>query len=1006
MILKRERFLLQSADNNLQLRGLLVDHSGAMWLHGRSTFTKYEADLDRWTHFENSPLDTTTVHVGDKISTYQDRSGLIWVGSECCGVGVFNPLPDKFPRLKPDVSDVKDHGSLNIGAVYETDDAVWMTSRLALIKFDRQTGENKTYSHEPSDPSSLGEGHSLVALDKDSQGNFWLGGTGGTGLNYFDQTNEAFVVYRHDPNDPNSLSDPDDSVLSIRVDNGNGLIWVGTRSGGLNLFDPDSETFQVYKHDPNDSNSLVDNNVRVIHIDSSGVLWLGSWFKGLTRFDPKDGLFTRFQHDPLDTGNSLASNTIYAINEDRDGTIWVGTSAGLSKFYADRGSFLSYREKNGLPGDSIRGIIPDDQGYLWLSTNRGISKFDYNEIAFENFDITDGLQSNEFSENAYFKGATGELFFSGPEGVNVFSPENMARNLYPPPVLITEFLLFNESVPIENEGALLAQDISVTDQISLDHTQSVFTIKFSAFSYLYPEKNRFAYKLEGFDSDWILIDSNNPSATYTNLDPDTYIFHVKARNNDGVWNEVSQTLTINVIPPWWQTWWAYSAYIIASMSMILGVIRWRTYQTEAANRQLETLVAARTRDLKLSSEVARQATTELDIYKLLPQLTEKMQKAFDLYFVSVFLYDSDSESLVLEAGNGRTEHLINKNVSFHIDEQPSLVAKAGREKRHVVINDVSSEPVQELNADLPDTQSEIVLPMLVGDNLIGVLNMHSEVKDRFTQNDIEIYSTLAEQIAIAVNNAQLYASQITLAKELRQADQVKTQFLSSMSHELRTPLNGIINFTEMVASGMIGDVNEEQRELLGYSLESSEHLLSLINDVLDITKIQAGQLNLFLEDDTNIYDELMSVIYIISPMIRNEQVTLVKDIDDNLPLIRADRRRIRQIFLNLASNAVKFTHEGTITICAKYQKDHILFAFIDTGPGISEEMQSAIFEPFVQAVDGIKAAEGTGLGLPITKSLVEAHGGRLWIESKEGEGSAFFIRLPIPNVASTTTVKG
>ena len=231
--------------------------------------------------------------------------------------------------------------------------------------------------------------------------------------------------------------------------------------------------------------------------------------------------------------------------------------------------------------------------------------------------------------------------------------------------------------------------------------------------------------------------------------------------------------------------------------------------------------------------------------------------------------------------------------------------------------------------------------------------------------------------------------------ELRRSDLMKNQFLSSVSHELRTPLNAIINFVEMVALGLVGPVTEEQKELLNNSLKSSTHLLQLINDILDISKIQAGKLTLFIEQDVDLYSVLNTAIDTVQPMFNEKQVELIQDIDNNLPLISGDKRRIHQVLLNLLSNAIKFTNEGTVTLSVKLEDTEVMFAVIDTGIGIALDAQSAIFEPFVQTADGIKMEQGTGLGLPISRSLVQAHGGELWMESQPGEGSAFYFNLPI-----------
>jgi len=199
----------------------------------------------------------------------------------------------------------------------------------------------------------------------------------------------------------------------------------------------------------------------------------------------------------------------------------------------------------------------------------------------------------------------------------------------------------------------------------------------------------------------------------------------------------------------------------------------------------------------------------------------------------------------------------------------------------------------------------------------------------------------------------------------------------------------------MVALGLVGPVTEEQKELLNNSLESSTHLLQLINDILDISKIQAGKLTLFIEPEVDLYSVLNTVIETIQPMFKDKQVELIQDIDNNLPLISGDKRRIRQVLLNLLSNAIKFTDEGTVTLSVNVEDTEVMFAVIDTGIGIAPDAQSAIFEPFVQTANGIKLEQGTGLGLPISLSLVQAHGGELRMESQPGEGAAFYFSLPI-----------
>jgi signal transduction histidine kinase len=411
---------------------------------------------------------------------------------------------------------------------------------------------------------------------------------------------------------------------------------------------------------------------------------------------------------------------------------------------------------------------------------------------------------------------------------------------------------------------------------------------------------------------------------------------------------------------------------------------------------LEQRVVDRTRDLQIASDVSRQITQILSLEELLPRLVKKTKSGFNLYFASVFLYDHEARRLVLEAGTGSAGSQMKADgLAFAIDAVPSLIVQAGRERQAVIAEDTSQSDAYLAIPHLPDTRSEAAIPMIIQGELIGVLDLHSNEVGRFTGADLQILTTLAEQIAVAIENARLYQEQVNVAEQLRTVDKMKSQFLSSMSHELRTPLNAIINFTEIVAMGLVGPVTDEQKELLDNSLVSSTHLLHLINDVLDISKIQAGMLALFVEQDIDLYQEIKTVIEMVFPMFQGKTIELIQELEDNLPLITGDKRRIRQILLNLLSNAIKFTDEGSVTLCASSQEDKIMFAVIDTGTGIPPEALSVIFEPFVQTIDGIKLEQGTGLGLPISRSIVQAHGGELWVESQPGKGSTFYFSLPI-----------
>jgi signal transduction histidine kinase len=254
----------------------------------------------------------------------------------------------------------------------------------------------------------------------------------------------------------------------------------------------------------------------------------------------------------------------------------------------------------------------------------------------------------------------------------------------------------------------------------------------------------------------------------------------------------------------------------------------------------------------------------------------------------------------------------------------------------------------------------------------------------------------ASEAVLEQRVAERTAELVSAKEEAEKANKVKSQFLASMSHELRTPLNAILNFSQFVAFGMLGAVNDEQVDVLNKITSSGQHLLSLINDVLDISKIESGALTLFVEDGIDLRDELRAVEASGRALLGDKPVALTVGVDEDVPPVVGDRRRIRQIMLNLVSNACKFTDEGRVTIHLQQKTGgEVLLTVQDTGPGIAPEDHTAIFETFRQTEAGLRHSEGTGLGLPISLRLAEAHGGRLWLESAPGQGATFYVALPV-----------
>ncbi len=346
------------------------------------------------------------------------------------------------------------------------------------------------------------------------------------------------------------------------------MLWVGTPKG-LNRFDREKEIFKHFKNVPGNPNSVSNNYINTIYEDQSNILWIGTE-GGLNQFHAESETFSHWKREPGNP-NSLSNNIVSSIWEDDEGILWIGTSGGgLNKFDRKKETFKHYLEKDGLPNSVIYSILGDDEGNLWMSTNKGISKFNPKKETFKNYDARDGLQSNEFQGGAYYKSDDGEMFFGGINGFNAFYPQEIKDNPHVPPIVITNFQILNESVEIGQESPL-KQAITETREIVLSYKDYIFSFDFAALDFSNPEKNRYAYKMEGLDKDWIYGDSKKRFATYTNLDPGEYVFRVIGSNNDGIWNQEGASIKITIVPPFWETWW-FTLFLLVSFAVLSYVI--------------------------------------------------------------------------------------------------------------------------------------------------------------------------------------------------------------------------------------------------------------------------------------------------------------------------------------------------------------------------------------------------------------------------------------------------
>lgn len=542
---------------------ILEDRQGLLWVGtfagGLNRFDRMKGRFTHYTHDSSVPYSLSSNNV---VTLCEDRSGILWIGSYHGGVDKLDPHQYKFEHFKNTPANPNSLSHNAVRAIYQDRaGTLWIGTyggglNKMITSTERDNDSLRFFHYRADRRKAYGlRSDYITAITEDRTGTLWVGTTGG-GLHALDPTRRHFTSHQNAPQIPHSLSS--NAVTAIYEDH-TGTLWVGTGGGGLNRFDRERKRFKSYQNDAANLHSLSNNSIHTIYEDRSGALWIGT-YRGLNKFDRGTETFMSYQHR-LDDQRSLSNDYIYAIYEDEAGTLWVGTSDGLNKLDRTQGEFKSYCEQDGLPNNVICGILADDHGALWISTLKGLAKFDPSTETFRCYDVSDGLQSNMFTIGAFFKNRDGKMFFGGINGFNRFHPDRIKENAFAPPIVLTALKVFDKSIS-------LASGQQNPHAIELHHTDNFITFEFAALSYSHPDRNQFAYKLEGLDRDWIYCGTQN-TASYTDLPPGRYIFHMKGANHDGVWNEAGASLSIFIAPPFWRTWWFYG---LVSTTLVLFVL--------------------------------------------------------------------------------------------------------------------------------------------------------------------------------------------------------------------------------------------------------------------------------------------------------------------------------------------------------------------------------------------------------------------------------------------------
>ncbi|MFQ6115386.1 MAG: two-component regulator propeller domain-containing protein, partial [bacterium] len=538
------------------IKSLYLDESGKIWIATYSNgISRFDAETEKFQHFRHDPADPSSLGHDYVTSFCEDRFGYIWLGT-WAGISRFDPVSETFTHFKNDHPNAKEYKAGSIKHIYE--------DRSGTLWFGTFNGG--LYELVPSTPYTINSLPKSVSFTEE-----------------FDPVlnrPRRFIIYKHNPNDSTSLSD--NSIRGIYEDR-LGNLWV-TTANGMNLLHRRSRTFRNITREAGFTEYYGPYDKQRFYEDRSGKLWVFSPSLGLCRLDLSKVRSERFKIVPHALPDDAFSRYNFYETSEADTfgksdvrTIWVSSKYGLLKLDPKAEVFIAhYSQKDGLPGNTAGQIVGDDLGKLWLLSFKGLSVFDESaptEEKFHHFGARDGVVNSPYSN--HLKGATGEIYWGGANGLYRFFPENLKNNPHIAPVVLTEFRIFNKAVKLDTA-------ITYIKHLTLAHNENSFSFSFAALDYTRPHQNQYAYFLEGFDKDW-KYGGKNTAANYTNIPPGDYVFRVKGTNDGGVWNEEGTSVRMTITPPWWRSNWAYAFYVVLTVLTLYGWRRFDVKRTQLKN---------------------------------------------------------------------------------------------------------------------------------------------------------------------------------------------------------------------------------------------------------------------------------------------------------------------------------------------------------------------------------------------------------------------------------------
>lgn len=912
---------------------------------------------------------------GEVFSIYEDSRSILWIGTYS-GLDTYNPETQQFsPFIIDNELQERQKKSVIYTFLEDSKGNYWVGTSNGLLRQDKNTGRFHNYRHDPNDPGSLSDNR-ISCIFEDSKGNLWVG-TGmqaefakNGGLNRYvlpenaDPSEGYFEKFFHDPANPKSLND---HIIRSIFEDRQGILWIATYGNGINRIGQLSKQFAHFFNATNKENHLSNNNIWSILEDRRGILWIGT-ADGLNRFDPKTNEFTRYLHDPLQP-QSIQRGNILAIFEDTDSELWLGVGASLSRLDRQTGIFHHYLHDplnaNSLLPGGIRSICQDESGLLWLGSGGGLSSFNKKTGKFKHFNHDPNNENSLSNDKIYSleNGEDGTLWISTLNGLNHFDPgEDRFQRFYKDP---------------QTPNSLSSNRVSM---VLKDEVGTIWIGTWGGgLNKFDPETQTFTHygEEDGLPSHWvwgILEDGKGNLWISTSRGLSKFYPEEKRFRNYDIYDGL-QSFEFNQ--------GAYHKSALNGKMYFGGVKGFNAFHPDSLqnNPYVPPIVFSSFKYFHKGDPEGR-AMDVKGIDKLDKLVLQHNENSFNCAFSALNFHHSFKNQYAYKL-DGIHDNWINlgtKNEVTFANLSPGTYTL-----RVIGSNNNSNWNTEGASLTIvikPPFWLTIWAKILYGLIALGIMYYFWRMEVQKQQRKLQLEQEKLEQ-------------QKQVNEQLRKVDQLKDQFLANTSHELRSPLNGIIGLATSLRDGIAGKLPQTAIKNLNLIIFSGKRLAHLVNDILDFSKLRNGELVL-QKKYVDLHTIVETVFALSKPLINGKPIQLINEVSPDVPFIHADENRLQQILHNLVGNGIKFTDEGFVKVNAKIQDDKLAITVSDSGKGIPNDQMETIFKPFEQG-DGSLAREyeGTGLGLSVTKQIVELHGGMIQVQSGHGIGAHFTFTMPL-----------